>query len=107
MNRIKLAYVRYCNTSKRIRKKRLQRTIDSGVQGIYNNIRDMSTYKGFIHNFFQIYKFLKQNPDHKFLKYMVNSHYIKLAVMKAKWKFAKQLYKDFKKELEAINFELS
>ncbi len=102
MNRIKLAYVRHCNTSKRIRKKRLQKHIDSGVQGIYDRIRPISTYKGARHTFFQLYKAMKMNPESKIIKIMVNENYLGLRAYKQKLKFAKGVYQSLKKELKEL-----
>ena len=103
MNRIKLAYVRYCNTNKRIRKKRLQKYINSGVQGIYDRIQDTTTYIRSIHTFLQLYKAMKDNPESKFLKIIVNENYLKLRVNKHKWKFAKNVLRSLKKELKELD----
>ena len=72
------------------------------IQRIYNDIQDVNTYIGLIHNFLKFYKASKQFPNSKALKIIFYSQYISLRATSIKWKFARSLYKneDVRKKLE-------
>ncbi len=102
MNKIKLAYVRFCNKNKRIKKKRIKILLDKGVEDIFNNIKSTTNdYRSAVHNFLVIYKSYKA-CNHKFLLYMLNGNYISLRAMKNRWDFAKSIYKNYKEKLKEL-----
>lgn len=90
MNKLKLMYVRWKNTSKwrnrRICKKR-------AVEDIFYGIKSTNTFPGWLHNNLKIYRSLKKKPESILLKRMFMENHLMLFSLKGRWKFAKQVYK--------------
>ncbi len=98
MNKIKLKYLRWKNTSKWIFKKKHK---DTTLEDIFFSIKPTNTYPGWRHNFFVLYKAMKMNPKSRFMVIMVNECFLSLRESKKNWKFAKHIFKDIiKKKLE-------
>ena len=97
MNKIKLKYLRWQNTSKWCYKRKHKNTT---LEDVFYSIKPTNTYPGQRHNFFVLYKALKMNPENRFIKQMVNGNYLGLQEIKKRWKFAKHIFKNIKKKLE-------
>ena len=99
MNKIKLKYLRWKNTSDWVFKRKHKNTT---IENIYYSIKPTNTHPGWRKNFFVIYKASKLQPDSKFLKQMVTDTFLHLRETKNEWRFAKHIYKEIQKRLKEI-----
>lgn len=90
MNKLKLMYVRWKNTSK-WRNRRICRKMT--VEDVFCNIKFINTYPERLHNNLKLYRVMKKNPKSKIVKIMFMEGHLRLFSLKSTWKFAKQVHK--------------
>ena len=90
MNKIKLMYLRWKNTSKWYNKKEINKVT---LLDVFYGIKPTNTYIGWLHNNLKLYRAIQYHPENKILKRMFMDGHLSLFAMKRTWKFARQVYK--------------
>ena len=90
MNKIKLMYLRWKNTSKWYNKKEINKMT---LLDVFYGIKPTNTYIGWLHNNLKLYRAIQYNPENKILKRMFMDGHLSLFAMKRTWKFARRIYK--------------